>query len=197
MLSNRCPLCEHPHARHVATLADGVKVLRCLRCRLVRTDPLPSIGSGSSGTRSVLTSEDYTAGMVSNFESRRPFYGRLALQRHRRYSESLGRKTYRLLEIGCGVAGLAEGFRSVGVEYSGLDLDERPIDFASSRGVSGVRVGDFMDEEPTEHFDVVACSQVLEHIKTPAEFILKIGRSLRPGGVLHLDVPNHDSLAGG
>ena len=38
-------------------------------------------------------------------------------------------------------------------------------------------------------------SQVLEHILTPQSFLRTVQGFLVPGGVLHLDVPNHGSLA--
>ncbi len=38
-------------------------------------------------------------------------------------------------------------------------------------------------------FDAVLCSQVLEHVFTPDEFLCEINRVLRPGGCLVLTVP--------
>lgn len=42
---------------------------------------------------------------------------------------------------------------------------------------------------PAESFDAVLCSQVFEHVFTPAGFLQEIHRVLRPGGWLLLTVP--------
>jgi 2-polyprenyl-3-methyl-5-hydroxy-6-metoxy-1,4-benzoquinol methylase len=123
-------------------------------------------------------------------------YDRLALARHRAYSQLLGRERYRLLEIGCGSAGLAKALASVGVEYEGLEIDPRMVESSKARGVGTVVQGDLLSFDSDKKYDVVAASQVLEHIVSPRGFVARAHALLVPGGVLHLDVPNHDSLAG-
>lgn len=120
----------------------------------------------------------------------------VAQRRHQHYSRLLGRSSYSLLEIGCGAAGLGPGFVSAGVDYSGLDIDPRPIEAAKARGVENLHVGDFMGFSSQRKFDVIFMTQVLEHITHPREMIKRIHDSLSPGGVIHLDVPNQRTLAG-
>ena len=43
-------------------------------------------------------------------------------------------------------------------------------------------------------FDVVHFTQVLEHVVKPAQFLANACLALRPGGLLHLDVPNDGGL---
>jgi SAM-dependent methyltransferase len=45
-------------------------------------------------------------------------------------------------------------------------------------------------------YDVIFMSQVLEHIIRPREVLGKVSSLLKPDGILHLDVPNHNGLAG-
>jgi 2-polyprenyl-3-methyl-5-hydroxy-6-metoxy-1,4-benzoquinol methylase len=43
--------------------------------------------------------------------------------------------------------------------------------------------------------NVVFLSQVLEHIITPNAFLIKVRELLLNGGILHIDVPNHNSIS--
>ncbi len=70
--------------------------------------------------------------------------------------------------------------------YVGLEIDTPPM-----RAVSLADA--FYDGRhfpfPDASFDGVLCSQVFEHVFTPAEFLAEIHRVLRPGGTLVLTVP--------
>jgi SAM-dependent methyltransferase len=188
-------LCGRERRRRVAQLAE-TQVFRC-ECAFVACDPLPDIASPSAGSSSVLTPEDFTTGRILGLSaaSAKPFAD-LARARHARYAADLGRPPGRLLEIGCGAAGLAEELQRLGVAYHGLDLDPRPLEAARERGVQSLRVGDFLDLSDEEPYDVICLSQVLEHVKRPRELISKARRWLVPGGLIHIDVPNHGGLAG-
>src|SRR4029077_6325713 len=111
-------------------------------------------------------------------------------RRHRRYSAALKRSSYRLLEIGCGGAGVAAPFTDLGVDYHGIDIDSRPVDRARARGIANLVVGDFMDHPLDGRYDVIFLTQVLEHITDPTAFVDRVSTALTIGGVLHLDVPN-------
>ena len=43
-------------------------------------------------------------------------------------------------------------------------------------------------------FDVIIAYQVLEHVKYPMSFMTLLTDRLRSGGILHLELPNHQSL---
>lgn len=175
-------------------------VWECDTCGLVQCDPLPSIDSPSSGNSSILTEESFTESTMTSCPALENRYAELATARHEVYSRDLGKPNYRFLEIGCGSAGLAEHMRRLGVDYDGIDLDPRPVAAARERGtgdgLDGLRVADFMDDSVSGCWDVIFLTQVLEHITRPRDFLDKIARSLSPDGLLHLDVPHHDTLAG-
>jgi len=52
----------------------------------------------------------------------------------------------------------------------------------------------FEDFEPSERFDFVIASHVLEHVHTPRVIVDKIATYLRPGGMVFAAVPNSHSL---
>lgn len=59
-----------------------------------------------------------------------------------------------------------------------------------------VKCVDFFDFDVENKFDVILFSQVLEHITQPNLFIKKVFDSLNDNGILHVDVPNDNSLSG-
>lgn len=90
----------------------------------------------------------------------------------------------KILDVGCGQKPYASLFDASA--YVGLEFDT-PENRA--RGVADVYYdgGDF--PFPAKEFDAVICSQVLEHVFNPSEFLAEVHRVLRNGGKLLLTVP--------
>jgi SAM-dependent methyltransferase len=90
----------------------------------------------------------------------------------------------KILDVGCGSKPYAPLFDCSA--YIGLEFDT-PENRA--RGVADFYYdgGDF--PFPAGEFDAVMCSQVLEHVFTPGEFLAEVHRVLRDGGKLLLTVP--------
>jgi SAM-dependent methyltransferase len=96
------------------------------------------------------------------------------------------------LDLGCGDGGtagvyLAEHSKS----YVGVDVSETAIKLAKERGFEAVRIND-ASVLPFENasFDVVVCSEVLEHLLAPQLAVAEAFRVLRCGGRLIVTVPN-------
>ena len=112
-----------------------------------------------------------------------PFY--LARRDIAKYLRALAPQVQgRVLDVGCGQKPYV-GFFSAS-EYVGLELDtpENRRKNNADRFYDG-RHFPFADFE----FDTVLCSQVLEHIFEPSDFLAEIHRVLRPHGVLVLTAP--------
>jgi 2-polyprenyl-3-methyl-5-hydroxy-6-metoxy-1,4-benzoquinol methylase len=152
--------------------------------------------SFSSGNYSIKTDGDYTQMLLTDCQARELKYQNLAQNRYRYYAAKLQKKKFSLLEIGCGNAGLATGFQQCGVDYYGIDIDQRTIAKANESGIEQVRCLDFFSLPKAERFDVICCSQVLEHIIEPRLFVDKVKSHLLPAGIFHADVPNDCALAG-
>jgi SAM-dependent methyltransferase len=112
-----------------------------------------------------------------------PFY--FARRELRRAMEELLPRLHgEVLDVGCGnmpYRDLARVDRYVGLDY---DSPLRREAGAADLFYAG---GRFPLSDAS--FDGALCTQVLEHVFTPDEFLGEIGRVLRPGGLLILTVP--------
>jgi SAM-dependent methyltransferase len=80
----------------------------------------------------------------------------------------------RILDVGCGVKPYFPWFADAASEYVGVDVVENPV--AELLGpVEALPVED-------ASFDVVICTQVLEHCDDPAQAVRELRRVTRPGG---------------
>ncbi len=80
----------------------------------------------------------------------------------------------RILDVGCGVKPYYPFFAPAAREYVGVDVVENPA--AELLGP--------VEELPVDDasFDVVLCTQVLEHCDDPAQAVRELARVTRPGG---------------
>jgi 2-polyprenyl-3-methyl-5-hydroxy-6-metoxy-1,4-benzoquinol methylase len=104
----------------------------------------------------------------------------------------------RVLEVGCGTAALAAALSERGADVVASDVSLRWLALARKRlGDSPVQLVACAAETlpfPDESFDVVAASDVIEHVEDPSRFVGEAARVLRPGGLLFLATPNRFSL---
>jgi SAM-dependent methyltransferase len=85
-----------------------------------------------------------------------------------------------VLDLGCGnrpYRDLFEGCRYVGVDHSASDTRPDAIMDATSLALAG------------EQFDIVFCTQVIEHVPDPGALVRETYRVLKPGGWLVLTGP--------
>jgi len=83
-------------------------------------------------------------------------------------------ESYRVLDVGCGPKPYYPFFAERASEYVGVDVVDNPV--AELRGS--------VESLPVEDgsFDVVLCTQVLEHCDDPAQAVRELRRVTAPGG---------------
>ncbi len=108
-------------------------------------------------------------------------------------TETIGSiKGKRVLDIGCGGGLLSERFAVEGAIVTGIDLSGKMIEVArahakETNGACGkidyqrISIGEFLIKNK-KPFDVVVCSEVLEHVDDLKGFLEEACRALAPGG---------------
>lgn len=98
-----------------------------------------------------------------------------------------------VLDVGCGRGWFLELLTEQGArDCSGCDwVDERDFDNFS------FRVCDLNQQPipwPDDSFDLIICSDVIEHLENPSALIRELHRVCRPGGSVFLTMPNISSV---
>jgi SAM-dependent methyltransferase len=106
----------------------------------------------------------------------------------------------RVLDVGCGDAGVLIAFAEAGAEAHGIEPFEPSVVRGRVRAEEhGVRlelqggVGETLPF-PDESFDLVLLDNVLEHVQERERTLNEIHRVLRPGGILYLVTPKPFAL---
>jgi SAM-dependent methyltransferase len=96
----------------------------------------------------------------------------------------------RLLDAGCGREIKHRLWSNAYIV--GIDVDEDAL--ALNRDVDEKIVGDVQSYPlPERSFDAITCFDVLEHLPHPERALANMARALKPGGELHVGIPNLDS----
>lgn len=108
---------------------------------------------------------------------------------------ALNRNSLDLIEIGCGTGWLCDRLSRFG-RVTGTDLSEEVLRKASEKWPA-IRFisGDFftLDLQP-ESFDVVVTLEVLSHVADQRDFVARLAKLLKPGGMLLLATQNRPVL---
>jgi SAM-dependent methyltransferase len=100
----------------------------------------------------------------------------------------------RVLDVGCGSGADLARLRDLGWSTEGLEFDHRAAEAARLRGLH-VREGELSAQRyPSQTFDAVILSHVIEHVHDPVDLLSECSRILRPGGKVVILTPNADSL---
>lgn len=186
-----CPVCGEGVGLVVATRdrrRRPLKTVACLRCGLMRVDPLPAADE-----------------LVRFYESeyrhsykgvRRPKLkhvyrsGRLATERLRRLACYLSPGAM-VLDVGCGSGEWLYILRAAGCSAVGIELDQQYAEFGRQEYGVDIRTGSICTSElPGRHFHLITMFHVLEHLPNPVQSLERLRCCALDGGLLALEVPN-------
>jgi methionine biosynthesis protein MetW len=96
------------------------------------------------------------------------------------------------LDVGCGDGSAAVTWLTSRISrYVGVDISENAVRNACERGLDARIIDDASSLPfPDATFDLVLCTEVLEHVFQPQLVALEILRVLRPGAMMIATVPN-------
>ena len=102
----------------------------------------------------------------------------------------------RILDVGCGGGFVAKALTNLGYDIVGIDLSAAAVGAATAAnaGHFAVARGELLPFA-SNSFDTVVCSEVLEHVDSPAMVLTEIARVLQPGGSFLFSLPNRTWLS--
>jgi SAM-dependent methyltransferase len=189
ILGERLNRRQGTNPRTAIGLGTGVK--RCLDCRLVYTDPRP-VPASLDDHYDVDPAEYWSK------ESLAPpgpevFRSQIATARR-----LLGEpERMKALDVGAGTGVAMQALQRAGMDAWGLEPSAHFREVAIRRGLPGDRLihSPIETAEWEENFfDFITLHAVVEHLQEPARAIERTMRWLKPGGVLHAEVPSSDWL---
>ena len=95
-----------------------------------------------------------------------------------------------VLDVGSGYGDLLGYLQTRGCRVTGVDTSPRAVERARALGIP-VRLGPLRDLHlPEASFDVGVMCHSLEHVADPVAELREVARVVRPGGRIHVAVPN-------
>lgn len=105
-----------------------------------------------------------------------------------------------ILDLGCGTGAMAFYLANNGHKVVGIDISKKAISIAKEstkhlqlKGEACFFCKDIKNFKTKQKFDLVICSEVLEHIKNDANVLKKIFRFLKKNSVLVISVPSKNA----
>lgn len=192
-----CPVCGSKEYIYKKK-NKGLDLGYCTNCTLAYARPLLRGTEDDVGaSNSTITEADFYKGLKENHISQSKIAREKAPKMLKYWRAVLGNKTrsqISILEIGCGTGQYYDAWKSLNVEWTGLEVNKEMLEFCKSKEIP-VEATNIMNTKLGKKFDVVFLSQVLEHIIEPNLFLKKIKENMTDNAILHIDVPNHDSLS--
>lgn len=87
----------------------------------------------------------------------------------------------KVLDYGSGAGGRMEAFKAAGYDVYLQDFDKNYLNYGLSKGMKAF--------SPSEKYDMVIFSHVLEHLNHPVQFLKDLTSLLAPGGKIYIEVP--------
>ncbi|WP_448548662.1 bifunctional 2-polyprenyl-6-hydroxyphenol methylase/3-demethylubiquinol 3-O-methyltransferase UbiG [Thalassotalea fusca] len=102
-----------------------------------------------------------------------------------------------VIDVGCGGGILSESIAKLGANVTGIDMGDEPLNVAKLHALeTNVSVNyqkctaEAMAQDKPEHFDIVTCMEMLEHVPSPSSIIEACAKMVKPGGYVFFSTLN-------
>ena len=174
-----CPLCGDSGLR-----PSRFGLLLCASCGLIVNPAIFQKGAADERNKTA-----FGAGYEPEPSIWVHWFDRLKNRRYLSQLHRAGARTGKLLEVGIGSGSFLAQARAGGFEVTGCDLSEAVCDRVQNALGIQIHCGS-LESLPERRWDVVVMNHVLEHVENPLAFLRAARERLRPGGLLHVAVPN-------
>ncbi|HEX2843374.1 class I SAM-dependent methyltransferase [Hyphomicrobium sp.] len=180
-------------------------VVRCEACDLVYLKPRPAatelgkIYPPSYYSYHLSGNAPQTGGAVSRVQQMFHARNRAALDtklRRSGFDASSYSRPIRVLDVGCGVGAQLDLFRDLlpNPELHGVEIGELAVQKTRERGHKAY-LGRFEDVTlPSDYFDILYSSHVIEHVENPYGFLEKCREVCAPNATIIIETPNTDCV---
>ncbi len=118
---------------------------------------------------------------------------RLIVEQIQIFSHKTQKSNLKILDLGCGIGGITFPLSYLGHKVTGVDIDPQSIDNCTDRNTfpnATFFTADIANLQLNERFDVIVCSEVLEHSSYPEQLLNTINKHLEPHGIGIITIPH-------
>lgn len=176
-----CPVCQNTdHSPCVSK--NGYEIHRCTECTVMFVHPFPSPQELTDFYNNYHKSKQYKDKIKSK------------IKRAKKRIAALGKRgNIEFLDVGCNLGFATEAARSLGYRATGIDVDTDAITRAKELFPNAEFrcIGSDVLAKEGRVFDVVYCSEVIEHLTNPLQFLRDIRSVMSENSVLLLTTPDN------
>lgn len=104
-----------------------------------------------------------------------------------------------VLDVGCGGGILSESMAALGASVTGIDLGDKALQVAKMHLLESGQQVDYrkiaaeaLASEQPDHYDVVTCMEMLEHVPDPGSVVRACAALVKPGGHVFFSTLNRN-----
>jgi 2-polyprenyl-3-methyl-5-hydroxy-6-metoxy-1,4-benzoquinol methylase len=181
---NQCPMCGSEHHRvHMAF--PEIPVVKCAECDFMWSSK-------------ILPEHMLTAYYERNFGGERQLQGQIVNSKVNAWAVGKlleGRAISSILDVGTGYGFLLKELcKARELDAAGVELSQQEAEYA--KATLSLKVTNTLLKDsglPRNHFDLVTCFEVIEHVSDPCEFISELAGYVRVNGFLLIMTDNFES----
>jgi 2-polyprenyl-3-methyl-5-hydroxy-6-metoxy-1,4-benzoquinol methylase len=185
--NNSCPVCSGSDALNKFSWGE-YHVIYCNQCGL---DYCSQMVEKESGGNSSPVHMEGIEMMAKAFPKTNALAIKYTEKRLAIYESILNRKCQNVLEVGCGPGVFYRPWQESNVLWTGIDINPYWKEFGEKNQIP---ISNYSIDSLNGQYDVVMAYQVIEHVEDPISFMESIMARLKPGGIIHLELPNQNSL---